>query len=65
MILVVHKKKKKNHDQNLCKESIDGIFISQKKPLIGVSIVNFEILNGNIGHVRYHWIVLLKRNNFY
>ena len=35
----------------------------QKKTLIGVSIVNFEILNGNIGRVRYHWIVLLKRNN--
>ena len=54
MILVVCEKK--NHDQNLCKESIGGIFISRKKPLVGVSVGNFEILNGNIGHVRYHWI---------
>ena len=62
MILVV---REKYYDQNLCKESIGGIFISRNKSLVGVSVVYIEILNGNIGRVRYHWIVLLKRSNFY
>ena len=57
--------RKKNYNQTLCKESIGDIFISQNKPLVGVSVVNFEISNGNMGFLRYHWIVLFKRNNFY
>ena len=40
-------------------------FHSWNKSLVGVFVVNFEIINGNIGRVRCHWIVLLKRNNFY
>ena len=63
MVLVVGEKK--NYNQTLCKESIGDIFISQNKPLVGVSVVNFEISNGNMGFLRYHWIVLFKRNNFY
>lgn len=36
---------------------------SCSNPQVRVSVVNYEILNGSIGRLRYHPIVLIKRKD--
>lgn len=54
---LVHCEKKSNRMQR-----IDWFFLfPRRKSQVGLSVVNFEILNGNLGRVRYYWIVLFKK----